>query len=258
MPVELSIKDKIATIVLNRPEAMNSLDPESKVQLVEAWKEISRNPDVFVAVLTGAGERAFCTGSDLKKSIASDASVASEIYGSAKPDVDFGELATPKPVIAAINGYALGGGLELALMCDIRIASRTAAFGLPEVCMGSMPGAGGTQRLVRAIRQSDAMALMLTGERIDAAEALRIGLVSRVVEPGELLAAAMELAAKLARNAPLATSAIKYAALAGGELPLAAGLTLERHAFGLLRDTLDRQEGRTAFREKRKPVFQGR
>jgi E-phenylitaconyl-CoA hydratase len=168
------------------------------------------------------------------------------------------KLHTDKPVIAAINGYALGGGLELALLCDVRIASSKAIFSLPEVGIGSIPGAGGTQRLIRAVGRSDAMMMLLTGERIDAAEALRIGLVSRVVEPEALQDAARALALKIASNAPLAVAAVKRLARIGVELPLAAGLELEQHAFGVLRDSEDRIEGRMAFAEKRKPVFRGR
>ncbi len=161
-------------------------------------------------------------------------------------------------MIAAINGFALGGGLELAMLCDIRIAVSTAVFGLPEVCIGSIPGGGGTQRIVRAVGQSDAMLMLLTGERIDAQEALRIGLVSRVVAPQELAAAARAIAQRIATNAPLAVVAAKKLAQAGRELPLAAGLELEQQSFGNLRDSEDRIEGRRAFAEKRRPSFQGR
>jgi E-phenylitaconyl-CoA hydratase len=169
-----------------------------------------------------------------------------------------GHLHTAKPVIAAINGFALGGGLELALQCDIRIASTNAQFGLPEVCIGSIPGAGGTQRLIRVLGMSDALCMLLTGTRIDASEALRMRLVSRVVEPSDLLTSAQELAGQIARNAPLAVSAVKRLAMTGREMSLAAGLELEQQAFGILRNTEDRLEGRKAFAEKRKPVFRGK
>ena len=261
MPVTLTIQDFVATVTLDRPEAMNSLDPESVQQLRDAWAEISRNDDVRVAVLTAAGDRAFCTGADLKKTMPPKESFAQLHYGSAGAESFASVLSkmhTDKPVIAAINGYALGGGLELALLCDVRIASSKAIFSLPEVCIGSIPGAGGTQRLIRAVGRSDAMMMLLTGERIDAAEALRIGLVSRVVEPDALQDAARALALKIAGNAPLAVAAVKRLARIGVELPLAAGLELEQHAFGVLRDSEDRIEGRMAFAEKRKPVFRGR
>ncbi len=161
-------------------------------------------------------------------------------------------------MIGAINGFALGGGLELALQCDIRIASDGAKFGLPEVCIGSIPGAGGTQRIVRAVGQSDAMLMLLTGARIDAQEALRIGLVSRVVTPSALMETAMSIAQQIAANAPLAVSAVKRLATVGREIPLAAGLELEQQSFGILRNSEDRLEGRSAFAEKRKPVFKGK
>jgi E-phenylitaconyl-CoA hydratase len=258
MPVTLEVKDFVATVTLDRPEALNAIDPESARELVAAWAEISRNPDIRVALLTGAGERAFCTGADLKKTMPPQESFAELHFGSRPGGASVATLYTDKPVIAAINGYALGGGLELAMLCDIRIASSTAMFGLPEVCIGSIPGGGGTQRLVRAVGQSDAMLMLLTGDRIDAAEALRIGLVSRVVAPGELLATARTLANKIASNAPLAVTAVKRLATLGRELPLAAGLDMEQQTFGILRNTEDRIEGRKSFGEKRRPVFRGR
>jgi E-phenylitaconyl-CoA hydratase len=258
MPVTIEIKDFVATITLNRPEAMNSIDPESSAQLQAAWAEISTNPAVRAAILTGAGERAFCTGADLKKTMPARESFAELHFKSPRDGASLSSLYTDKPVIAAINGYALGGGLELALQCDIRLASSTATFGLPEVCIGSIPGAGGTQRLIRAVGQSDAMYMLLSGERIDAAEALRIGLVSRVVSPEALMDTARALALKIAANAPLSVSAVKRLATMGRELPLAAGLELEQQSFGILRNAEDRLEGRNAFAEKRKPRFQGR
>lgn len=258
MPVSIEVSDFVATVVLNRPEAMNALDPESVIELHAAWQRISADADIRVAVLTGAGERAFCTGADLKKTMPASESVAELHFGSAVGQPGLGRLQTSKPVIAAINGFALGGGLELALQCDIRLASTHAVFGLPEVCIGSIPGAGGTQRLIRAIGQSDAMLMLLTGARIDAAEALRVGLVSRVVEPAALHGAAMELARQIAGNAPLAVAAVKRLATMGRELPLPAGLELEQQTFGILRDSQDRLEGRHAFAQKRKPVFQGK
>jgi len=257
MPVSLNIQDHVATITLNRPEAMNSIDPESNEQLQAAWAEVSTNDAVRVAILTAAGDRAFCTGADLKKTMPPKESFAQLHFRSPTAGSAMLRLSTHKPVIAAINGYALGGGLELALLCDIRIAASNATFGLPEVCIGSLPGAGGTQRLVRNVGASDAMLMLLSGERIDAAEALRIGLVSRVVAPEALAETARSMALKIAANAPLAVVAVKRLATMGRELPLAAALELEQQAFGILRDTNDRLEGRQAFADKRKPVFQG-
>ncbi|MET4575985.1 enoyl-CoA hydratase/isomerase family protein [Ottowia thiooxydans] len=258
MPVNIEISDFIATVTLNRPEAMNSIDPESAQQLHDAWREISERKDVRVGILTGAGERAFCTGADLKKTMPPAESFAELHFGSQTGAPVVSTLQTQKPMIAAVNGFALGGGLELAMLCDIRIASRNAVFGLPEVCIGSIPGGGGTQRIVRAIGQSDAMWMLLTGERMDASEALRVGLVSKIVDPQDLLKVARSMASKIAENAPLAVVAVKKLAQVGGELPLTAGLELEQQTFGILRNSEDRIEGRRAFAEKRKPRFEGR
>jgi E-phenylitaconyl-CoA hydratase len=258
MPVSIDVKDHIAQVVLNRPEAMNALDPESVSQLHAAWDRISQDDDIRVAILTGAGERAFCTGADLKKTPPPVETFAELHYGAAGQGPGLANLKTHKPVIAAINGYALGGGLELALQCDIRVASTQAVFGLPEVCIGSIPGAGGTQRLIRSVGASDALLMLLTGARIAAAEALRIGLVSRVFEPADLQLAAHEIATQISANAPLAVAAVKRLALMGRELTLSAGLELEQQAFGILRNSEDRLEGRNAFAEKRKPVFRGK
>jgi len=258
MAVTLDVSDFIATVTIDRPDAMNAIDPESAQELHAAWADISRRDDVRVGILTGAGERAFCTGTDLKKTMPPAESFAQSHFGSATAAPALSTLHTDKPMIAAINGFALGGGLELALLCDVLVAANTAVFGLPEVCIGSIPAYGGTQRLVRAIGRSDAMLMLLTGERIAAAEALRIGLVSRVVAPAELMTTARAIAARIAANAPLAVVAVKKLARTGSDLPLAAGLELERQTFGLLRNTEDRIEGRKAFAEKRKPVFRGR
>jgi len=258
MPIVKTFQDGVAIVTLSRPEAMNSIDPESNEQLLAIWDEVSSDESIRVLVLTGAGERAFCTGADLKKTMPPADSAARQVFRAGARHSNFGTLQTDKPVIAAINGYALGGGLELALLADIRICSDNAQFGLPEVRVGSIPGAGGTQRLIRAVGQSDAMWMLLTGERIDAAEALRIGLVSKVVPLSALQETAINLARAMAANAPLAMTAAKRLAMAGRELPLAGGLELERQAFGVLRDSEDRLEGRRAFADKRAPVFRGR
>ncbi|CAN7595415.1 enoyl-CoA hydratase/isomerase family protein [Acidovorax delafieldii] len=258
MPVTIDVSNFVATVTLDRPEAMNALDPESVIQLNAAWERISADPSIRVALLTGAGERAFCTGADLKKTMPPTEGFAELHFGSTRGTPSLANLRTNKPVIGVINGFALGGGLELALQCDIRIASDHASFGLPEVCIGSIPGAGGTQRIVRAIGQSDAMLMLLTGSRIDAREALRIGLVSRVVEAADLMDTALAIAHQIAGNAPLAVSAVKRLATLGVETTLTLGLELEQQSFGLLRNSEDRLEGRKAFADKRKPVFMGK
>ena len=256
MSIKLDVEQGVAVITIDRPDAMNSIDPEATQALIDAWRTISLDDTIRAAVLTGTGGKSFCTGSDLKKTPPPSDSFATLRFGR-EPLPGIGTLKCRKPVIAAINGYALGGGLELALQCDIRVASSTATFGLPEVCIGSIPGAGGTQRLLRAVSRSDAMLLLLTGDRIDAAQALRMGLVSKVVEPHELMGCALGIATKIAENAPLSVVAVKHLADVGGELPLSAGIDMEQQVFGLLRDTADRIEGRRAFAAKEKPRFSG-
>jgi E-phenylitaconyl-CoA hydratase len=173
--VELTVEEHIATVFLNRPEAMNAVDPEMRTLLHATWERIRSDDDIRVAIITGRGEKAFCTGSDLKKTMPTQDSYARQTLGSSNPatrPVTAG-LDMDKPLIAAVNGYAMAGGLELALACDIRVCSSHAQFALSEARVGSLPGSGGTQRLPRSIGMSDAMLMMLTGDRIDAAEASR-------------------------------------------------------------------------------------
>lgn len=258
MSILYEVKDSVATIVLNRPEAMNSLDPESLVELNNAFELANRDESVRVVVLTGNGEKAFCTGSDLKKTMPPKESFAELTFGKPRWLYPFAGMEIDKPMICAVNGFALAGGMELALACDIRIASSNAEFGQSEVCVGSIPAAGGTQRLPRMVGMSDAMLMMLTGDRIDADTALRIGLVSRVVPLASLMDEAMKIARRIADNAPLAVRAVKRLVRDGLDLPLLTAIQAEQFALGLLRDTEDRLEGRRAFQEKRKPVFAGK
>jgi len=258
MTVLIDVQEHVATFTLNRPEAMNSIDPETRSELYEAWKRVKHDDGIRVAILTGVGEKAFCTGSDLKKTMPPKESFAELTFGRTHSDHLLAGLDTDKPLICAVNGYAMGGGLELALACDIRIASENAIFALSEVRIGSIPGAGGTQRLPRAIGISNAMLMLLTGNRIDAWEALRQGLVSQVVKPEELLSSAQSIASRIARNAPLSVRAIKRLVYSGMDTPLPTAMDTERYVFGVLRDTEDRLEGRNAFREKREPVYRGR
>lgn len=258
MSLLYAVQDGVAIVTLNRPDALNAIDPETRVELRAAWQRIAEDDAVRCVVLTGSGEKAFCTGSDLKKTMPPKESYAQLSFGGTTPVHLLAGMDLDKPLICAINGFAMGGGLELALACDIRLAADNAQFALSEVRLGSIPGAGGTQRLPRLIGRSDAMLLLLTGDRVDAAEALRIGLVSRVVPAAELMASAMEIALRIARNAPLSVRAIKRLVRDGLEMPLDKGIQLEGYAFGLLRDTEDRIEGRVAFQEKRAPVYRGR
>jgi E-phenylitaconyl-CoA hydratase len=257
MGILLETNDRVATITISRPEAMNALDPESLDDLNRAFQTANDDHDVRAVILTGAGTTAFCTGSDLKKTMPPKESFAELAFGRLQRYYPFAEVDIDKPVICAVNGYALAGGMYLALASDIRIASTNASFAQSEVCIGSIPAAGGTQRLPRLVGLSDAMLMILTGERIDALEALRIGLISRVVAPQELIDAAQSIARGIVKNAPLSVRAVKRLVRDGLEMPLTAAIQTEQYVLGLLRDTHDRIEGRKAFQEKRKPDFTG-
>ncbi|MBG9390599.1 enoyl-CoA hydratase/isomerase family protein [Caenimonas aquaedulcis] len=258
MTLLIEISERIATVTLNRPEALNSLDPETLVELNEAFPRLDQNDDVRVVILTGSGDKAFCTGSDLKKTMPPAESVAQLTFGRKLPYYPFAGLDIEKPIVCAVNGYALAGGMELALLSDVRVAASNAEFGQSEVRVGSIPAAGGTQRLPRLIGRSDAMLMMLTGDRIDAAAALRLGLVSAVVEPEALQAHARAIARRMAENAPLSVRAIKRLVRDGMDEDLEAAIRREQYVLGVLRDTQDRIEGRRAFQERRPPVYQGR
>jgi E-phenylitaconyl-CoA hydratase len=258
MSVQIEVTDHVATIVLNRPEAMNAIDPEMKEELFRIWDRVRDDDDIWVAILTGAGEKAFCAGADLKKTLPGSETFAQQYLNRPGGGALAASIDMDKPLIAAVNGYAMGGGMELALACDIRIASDKAQFALTEVRQGSLPGSGGTQRLPRAIGLSNAMLMLLTGDRVDANEAYRIGLVSKVVPAAELMASARAIAARIAGNAPLSVRAIKRLVRRGMDMPVAHALDFERQAFGLLYNTEDRIEGRKAFAEKRKPNYKGR
>lgn len=245
----------VAIVTLNRPDALNALDPESWEELKQTWHNIKNDPEIRVTVLTGAGDRSFCTGSDMKKTMPPKESFSSTYF---ETESLIASMEMWKPIICAINGFAIGGGLEMALACDIRIASSKASFGLSEVKVGSLPGLGGTQRLLRVIPSAIAMKMLLVGDRINAAEAYRVGLVSDVVEPDELLNYAKEMAKKIANNAPLSVKAAKQAVVVGSDLPIKQGMAYENLLWGILRDTEDRIEGRVAFAEKRPPQYKGR
>lgn len=250
-------RDKVGWVTLNRPEVLNALDDEALEELSAVWERANKDDDVWVLVVTGAGDRAFCTGRDLRATMTVTEPYASSLFRD-DPLSGLSSIPVSKPVIAAINGYAIGGGLELALACDLRICSENAAFGFREVRVGSVPGAGGTQRLTRFIPHAIAMKMILTGELISAQEAYRIGLVSDVVPVGQVAEAAERLARLICQNAPLAVRAAKLAAMKSHSLPLEQGLVLERLIWGIIRDTEDRLEGRRAFVEKRPPVWRGR
>jgi enoyl-CoA hydratase/carnithine racemase len=246
----------VGWLTLNRPEKRNALTLAMRADLDAALAEFAADEAVRVVVLTGAGS-AFCAGVDLSGTDLSGAGPSGRpgLTDGSRP-VAAGVAAFGKPIVAAVNGPAAGGGLELALACDIRIASREATFALPEVRIGSLPGSGGTQRLMRVIQPAVAARMLLTGEPLAATEALRVGLVSDLVD-ADLTAHAADLAARIAANAPLSLRAMKQCLLAAREAPLASGLDLERTLWALLASTDDRQEGRAAFRERRAPRFTG-
>lgn len=256
MPVDFIVENHVAYITLNRPEAMNSLDPESIQNLVDYWARVRQDDDIRVAVLTGAGEKSFCTGTDMKKTPPPSECMASIWLREGQPIIP--HMKMWKPIICAINGFAVGGGLEMALACDMRIASSTAKFGLTEVKVASLAGLNGTQCLPRAIPQAVAMKMLLTGEMIDATEAHRVGLISDVVPPTELMDLARKYATRIASNAPLSVKAAKQAAVMGLDLPLEHGIAFSHLLWGALRDTEDRKEGFKAFGEKREPQWQGK
>ena len=255
MPVDLKVVNHVAYITLNRPEAMNSLDPESIANLTEIWERVRTDTDIRVAVLTGAGEKAFCTGTDMKKAPPPTECMAATYLRDGQPIVP--HMKMWKPIIAAINGFAVGGGLEIALACDMRIASSNAKFGLTEVKVASLAGLNGTQLLPRAMPKAVAMKMLLTGEMINAEEALRYGLVSDVVELAELPELARTYAEKIASAAPLSVQAAKQAAVIGQDLPVDHGILFSHLLWGVLRDTDDRKEGFKAFAERRPPAFRG-
>ena len=252
-------QDRIVTITINRPEAMNAVDPETQEALVSAWTRFRDDDSAWVAILTGAGERAFSAGADLKKLVP-----GLFARGGAAPHNADGlggitrGLEIWKPMIAAINGFCLAGGLEQALACDLRIATPGATFGLTEVRWAIMPGAGGTQRLPRALPLAKALEMILMARTLTAEEALRWGLVNAVVPPAELLPTARAWAQELCERGPLAVRAAKEAVVRGLTMPLADGLRLEAFLSGTLRGTEDAVEGPRAFAEKRKPGFRAR
>ena len=250
------VADRIATITVNRPDKLNALNDATIAELGAAIDEARSRDDVGGVILTGAG-RAFVAGADIKGLTVGD-TVALKAQAQRGQDVFRRYETSPKPVIAAVNGFALGGGCELAMSCHVRIASEAAKFGQPEVKLGLVPGYGGTQRLPRLVGKGRALQLLLTGELIDAAEAHRMGLVNRVVPADQLIAATTELMKAMLANGPLALAGCVETVNRGLDLPLDEALTLEATWFGLLGATHDMAEGTRAFVEKRTPSFTGK
>jgi E-phenylitaconyl-CoA hydratase len=263
--IDYSGDEGIATLVINRPDRRNALTPAMMLELRSALLRFDEDRDLHVAIVTGAGNLAFCAGADIRETPPADQGFIQgyfdRSFGPEHPlyirNIALRRLGLSKPVIAAVNGAATGGGMEIALNCDLCIASTAARFGLTEVRIGSIPAVAGIQRLMRSLPRPVAMQLLLTGEIVDAARALAWGIVSEVVEPDRLLPRARELAARIAANAPLAVKAAKRLADKAAELPLSEAAELEELLWGHLYASKDRIEGRRAFAEKRPPRYRG-
>jgi enoyl-CoA hydratase len=259
MPYELlslDVDGRIATITVNRPDKLNALNDATIAELGRAIDEARSRDDIAGVILTGAG-RAFVAGADIGE-LSEQSPFEAKRRALAGQEVFRRYESSPKPVIAAVNGFALGGGCELAMSCHLRIASDAARFGQPEVKLGIGPGYGGTQRLPRLVGTGRALQLLLTGEMIDAAEAFRIGLVNKVVPGADLIATCRAMLEQMLANAPLAIALCLEAVYRGLDGPLDAGLELEANHFGLLASTADMAEGMQAFLAKRAPAFSGR
>ncbi|MGV6876020.1 enoyl-CoA hydratase/isomerase family protein [Pseudochelatococcus sp. B33] len=256
MTVEFEVSDNIATVMLARPERLNAINNAMVDALARVWREIRDRRDIRVAILTGAGDRAFCAGADLLEYIPEPPPISDTWVHQAGLRPDRG-IELWKPVIAAVNGHCLGGGMTLLLATDIRLAVPKATFGTPEVRWGVLASCGGTQRLMHELPSALAMEMLLTGKPIDAATAERRGLINRIVEPDALMKEARAVARQIAANAPLAVQATKELALTSRGVSPAIGIRLEDAMVRLLQATEDVREGTTAFAEKRQPVFRG-
>jgi enoyl-CoA hydratase len=252
----LAVENRIATLTVNRPDKLNALNDATIAELGKAIDEIRTRDDIAGVIVTGAG-RAFVAGADISE-LSSQTPTIAKARSRAGQEVFRRFETSPKPVIAAVNGFALGGGCELALACHIRIASDKAKFGQPEVKLGTCPGYGGTQRLSRLIGKGRAIQLITTAEMIDAHEAWRLGIVNKVVAPEQLMSAVMEMMNAILANGPLAVALCIEAIDRGLEMSLEEGLVLEANHFGLLAASEDMTEGMKAFLEKRAPAFKGR
>jgi enoyl-CoA hydratase len=253
----VSVTDRIATVTINRPDKLNALNAQCKSELKEFFMKAKTDEKIGVVIVTGAGEKAFVAGTDIGELTALDVHSGKEFAERGQAIFDLIQH-LGKPVIAAVNGYALGGGCELAIACHIRIASENAKFGQPEVNLGIIPGYGGTQRFARFVGVGKAAELILTGDQIDAQEAYRIGLVNKVVPPAELLPTAENIAGTILSKGQIAVRMALKAINANLEAPLSEGLRVEAALFGECCGTEDFKEGTKAFLEKRKPVFVGK
>jgi enoyl-CoA hydratase len=250
--------DHIAVITINRPKVLNALDVPTLLELEAAFERVERNDDVRVIIITGAGERAFVAGGDIADLNSRNGLAHYREFAEIVHRVFRKIEICDKPTIAAVNGYALGGGTELVLATDIRVLAENARLGLPEITLGLFPGAGGTQRIIRQVPPCRAKEIMFTGEQISATEAVAIGLANKVVPQQNVLAEARALAAKIAAKSPLVLKLLKRTLTNGADMPLSAALPYEQSMIGLVFDTKDAHEGCTAFLEKRAPAFAGR
>jgi|UniRef100_UPI0040477CC7 E-phenylitaconyl-CoA hydratase len=257
MSIDFQVSDEgIARITINRPERLNAMDAAHYKDLSAAWRTVRDDPAIRVAIVTGAGDRSFTTGADIKSFLTAPPDL-SDMWLTQRDQLLNRGLEVWKPVIAAVNGYCLGGGMTLLLATDIRVASTNATFSLAEVKRGVIPGNGGTQRVLDQLPYAIAMELLLTGEGVDAVVAERWGLINKVVAPDHLLEAAYSYARQIAANAPLAVQAAKELAVRSRDTDLTTGLRIEAVMNRMLMQTQDAKEGPAAFSEKRKPDFKG-
>ncbi|SFS49798.1 enoyl-CoA hydratase-related protein [Marininema halotolerans] len=254
--VEWERREGIAILTIQRPEVYNALNLPILQELTRITEELSHSKATRVVVITGAGDKAFSAGADLKERRGFTEDQVRRFIRTIRECFN-GIARLPKPVIAAVNGVALGGGMELALACDLRVADEHAVFGLTETSLGIIPGAGGTQRLARLIGQAKAKELIFTARRLTAKEAMDLGMLNQVVKDGTVMEEAMKLASMINENAPLALAQAKFAIDYGAETDLGTGLALETKAYETLIPTKDRLEGLDAFKEKRKPIYLG-
>jgi E-phenylitaconyl-CoA hydratase len=256
MSIDITVSDGVAVVTINRPERHNAMDVEHYSALSAAWVRVRDDAEIRCAVITGAGSKSFSTGADLKSYIGRE-QAPQEMWLTQRNQLLNRGLEVWKPVIAAVNGYCLGGGMTLLLATDIRVAADHATFGVSEVKRGVIPANGGTQRLLAQLPHAIAMEMLLTGSSIDAATELRWGLINSVVKPEALMETALDYARQIAANAPLAVQAAKELAIRSSDMDLASGLRMEQMVSRLLQQTDDVKEGRTAFAEKRVPHFKG-
>lgn len=257
MSIDVTLEGSVAVITINRPERRNALDAEHYAALSEAWQQVRDDDAIHAAVITGAGDKAFCAGADLKSFVGREA-LLSDHWLTQKGQLLNRGLEVWKPVIAAINGACVGGGMTLMMATDIRVAASGAKLGLAEVKRGIVAANGGTQRVMRQLPYAIAMEMLLLGDSMEAEEAARWGLVNRVVPQDQVLPTALDLATRIAANAPLALQASKELAIRGLDMDLATGLRMEQMVNRLLHASEDTAEAKAAFAEKRKPDFKGR